>query len=183
MNKILTIAVILTLALTAMMLITPLSHAAGPPPIQRPMGLIEETIDGGSPATVDYSIAYDTASGEIIQNMMDTLVVFNGEHTDQFLPAIATSWTTSDWTLAPHDSGLPIAGLSFENAANQTGTNAKYYYQVPFQKSRRSPVPAAVQLQPNTGRRCLQLPAHHGHGHYRRSAMDDPRTSVGQRIG
>jgi peptide/nickel transport system substrate-binding protein len=95
--------------------------------------MIEETIEGGSPATVDYSIAYDTASGELLQNMMDNLVVFNGEHTDQFLPAIATSWTATP--LGPAgtgiDSGLPISGLVFESV-NQSGPNAKYFYRYDF---------------------------------------------------
>jgi peptide/nickel transport system substrate-binding protein len=58
----------------------------GPPLIKRPMDLYE--------ATIDYSWAYETASGEIIFNTMDTLIMFNGEHTDQFLPSIATNWTS-----------------------------------------------------------------------------------------
>jgi peptide/nickel transport system substrate-binding protein len=88
MNKKLAIAVILIFAMLSSMIVV--AHAS--PPISRPMGFIEETIEGGTPNTVDYSIAYDTASGEIIMNMMDNLVIFNGEHTDQFLPSIATSW-------------------------------------------------------------------------------------------
>ena len=113
MNKKLAIAAILCFAMLSSMIVAAFSS----PPISRPMGMIEETIEGGSPATVDYSIAYDTASGELIQNMMDNLVIFNGEHTDQFLPSIATSWTATP--LGPGgtgiDSGLPVSGLSFES--------------------------------------------------------------------
>ena len=78
MNKIITVAAILSLALVASMIMTPLAHANGPP-LKRPMDFYEATIDGGSPQSVDYSWAYDTASGEIMFNTMDTLMQFNAE--------------------------------------------------------------------------------------------------------
>jgi len=130
-GKKLIIVAILAFAL----LLSPMAAALASPPIQRRMGLIVETIEGGEPSTVDYSIAYDTASGEILQNMMDTLVMFNGEHTNEWLPSIATSWIGQP--LGPGgtgiDSGLPISGLLFENPDNQTGPNAKYYYRYTFE--------------------------------------------------
>jgi peptide/nickel transport system substrate-binding protein len=131
MNKIITIAAILSLVLVASMVITPLALAA--PPIKRPMDMLEATIEGGSPETVDYSWCYDTASGEILFNTMDTLIMFNGEHSDQYIPSVAYAWSLTPLNGGLGiDSGLPISGLSFENPDNQTGPNAIYYYRYDF---------------------------------------------------
>lgn len=121
-------------AVLSLLLLSPafqLSASAAPPPIQRPMGFIEERAEGDNPWTVDYSAAYDTASCELIQNMMDTLIVFNGEHADQYLPSIATNWTNTSLG-SGIDSGLPVAGLTFENPQYQPGPNATYYYRYDF---------------------------------------------------
>jgi peptide/nickel transport system substrate-binding protein len=64
-----------------------------PPPIQRQMEIIEATIEGGSIPTVDPAAVYDTASGELIMHVYDTLVFFDGEHLDRYLPQLATSWS------------------------------------------------------------------------------------------
>lgn len=91
MNKSMVTVAVLSLAILASIIVTPLSLAA--PPIKRPMNFYEATIEGGSPQSVDYSWAYDTASGEIIFNTMDTLIMFNAEHTDQYNGSIAASWS------------------------------------------------------------------------------------------
>jgi peptide/nickel transport system substrate-binding protein len=97
------------------------------------MDFYEATIDGGSPQSVDYSWIYDTASAEIVFNVMDTLVMFNTEHTDSYIPSLAVSWRVDSLTPANgSDSGIPIAGLVFENMASQTGPNATYYYRYVF---------------------------------------------------
>jgi peptide/nickel transport system substrate-binding protein len=46
--------------------------------------------------TLDPALAYDTASGEIIQNTYDTLVFYDGDKTDAFVPALAESWEVID---------------------------------------------------------------------------------------
>ncbi|HWS24140.1 MAG TPA: ABC transporter substrate-binding protein, partial [Anaerolineales bacterium] len=52
--------------------------------------------------TLDPALAYDTASGELIQNTYETLVFYDGEATDKFVPQLAESWTVSEdgtvWT-------------------------------------------------------------------------------------
>ena len=129
MNKsLVTVAVFFSLAILASVIVTPLSLAA--PPIKRPMNFCEAAIQGSGPQTVDYSWAYDTASGEIIFNTMDTLIMFNAEHMDQYNGSIAASWSIVN--LGGIDSGIPIAGLNFENPANQTGPHALYYYRYIF---------------------------------------------------
>jgi len=80
---------------------------AAPPAIPRPMEIIEATIDGGDPQTIDPAFCYDTASGELLMNMYDTLVFFNGEHMDQYLPQLAYNWTITDITGTMSPEGLP----------------------------------------------------------------------------
>ena len=63
-----------------------------PPPIQRQMELIEATYEGASPQTVDPAWAYDTNSYELIYNVYETLVTFDGERMNRFLPSLAESW-------------------------------------------------------------------------------------------
>jgi ABC-type transport system substrate-binding protein len=53
------------------------------------------TIAGG-PDTLDPALAYDTASGEVIQNVYETLVTYEGEEPSKFLPKLAESWTVSE---------------------------------------------------------------------------------------
>ena len=121
-KKLIAMAMVLTFALlcSAMLAQPYIVHASAPPPIQNPMSFTEDTIQGGNPQTVDYSWAYDTASGQIIQNTMDTLIIFNGEHTDQYLPCVATNWNQTKLS-TPISSGDDIDGLVFEN--NIAGTS------------------------------------------------------------
>ncbi len=44
--------------------------------------------------TLDPALAYDTASGEIIQNVYETLVFYDGEATDKFVPQLAEELPT-----------------------------------------------------------------------------------------
>lgn len=44
----------------------------------------------GQPETLDPALAYETAGGEIIQNIFDTLIGYNGADPNTFVPALAT---------------------------------------------------------------------------------------------
>ncbi len=44
--------------------------------------------------TLDPALAYDTASGEIIQNVYETLVFYKGDSTEEFIPQLATEVPT-----------------------------------------------------------------------------------------
>jgi len=44
--------------------------------------------------TLDPALAYDTASAEIIQNVYETLVFYDGEATDKFVPMLAEEMPT-----------------------------------------------------------------------------------------
>jgi len=47
-------------------------------------------------ASLDPAYAYDTASSGQIQNIYETLIKFDGNSTSQFIPCLATEWTTSE---------------------------------------------------------------------------------------
>ena len=80
--------------LTLLLIFSPfLSYVlAAQPIIQRQMEIVNATIEGGNIATVDPAASYDTASGELLMNCYDTLVCFDGEHVDRYLPQLATEW-------------------------------------------------------------------------------------------
>lgn len=68
-----------------------ISKAAG---AKNPDSFVYATI--GDIDTFDPALAYDTASGEIIQNTYETLVFYDGNATDKFVPMLAESWELSD---------------------------------------------------------------------------------------
>lgn len=49
----------------------------------------------GEIASLDPARAYDSASGEIIENVYETLLTYNGPSIDEFVPALATGYTVS----------------------------------------------------------------------------------------
>jgi peptide/nickel transport system substrate-binding protein len=59
-----------------------------------PTSFIVATI--GEPETLDPALDYETAGGDIIQNVYETLVFYDGEATDKFVPQLAESWEVSD---------------------------------------------------------------------------------------
>ncbi len=46
--------------------------------------------------TLDPALAYDAASVEIIQNIYETLVFYDGPKADEFVPQLAESWSLSE---------------------------------------------------------------------------------------
>lgn len=50
----------------------------------------------GGPVTFDPALAYDNASNEVIQNVYETLVFYDGEKAGEFVPLLAESWQISD---------------------------------------------------------------------------------------
>ncbi|MCK6540053.1 MAG: ABC transporter substrate-binding protein, partial [Anaerolineales bacterium] len=50
----------------------------------------------GEPETLDPALDYETAGGEIVSNIYETLVWYNRQKADEFLPQLATDWTVSD---------------------------------------------------------------------------------------
>ncbi len=81
----------------------------------------------GDVDTLDPALSYDTASGEVIQNVYETLVFYDGEATDKFVPQLAESWTVSDdgtvWTFTMRD------GVKFHEGGDLTASDVAYSYQ------------------------------------------------------
>src|SRR5262245_32908298 len=48
------------------------------------------------PETLDPALDYETAGGLVVANVYDTLVTYNHEKADEFIPQLATEWTISD---------------------------------------------------------------------------------------
>jgi peptide/nickel transport system substrate-binding protein len=76
--------------------------ASDPPPAQQTLArtspdsstLVQVTF--GEPETLDPALGYDTASNEMILNIYEPLVFYDGIHTDRFVPLLAESWDVSD---------------------------------------------------------------------------------------
>ena len=81
----------------------------------------------GDALTLDPALSYDTASGEVIQNVYETLVFYDGEATDKFVPQLAESWTVSDdgtvWTFNIRQ------GVKFHEGGDLTASDVAYSFQ------------------------------------------------------
>jgi ABC-type transport system substrate-binding protein len=77
--------------------------------------------------TFDPALAYDTASAEVLVSTYETLIFYDGEHTDQFLPALAESWEISD------DGSVYTfhirSGVTFHDGAEMTASDVAYSFQ------------------------------------------------------
>jgi peptide/nickel transport system substrate-binding protein len=90
-----------------------------------PTTFVNATI--GEPETLDPALAYETAGGEVIQNVYETLVFYDGDATDKFVPQLAESWETSDdgtvWTFKIR------SGVKFHDGADLTPSDVAYSFQ------------------------------------------------------
>ncbi|MEW5939177.1 MAG: ABC transporter substrate-binding protein [Chloroflexota bacterium] len=79
------------------------------------------------PETLDPALGYDNVSNEIIQNVYETLVFYDGEATDKFVPMLAESWKVSDdgtvYTFKIR------SGVQFHNGADLTASDVAYSFQ------------------------------------------------------
>ncbi len=103
-------------------LFSPISKAADAP---NPTTFTEVTY--GDVDTLDPALAYDTSSGEVIQNTYETLVFYDGANTDKFVPQLADSWTVSDdgtvWTFHIRE------GVKFHQGGDLTPSDVAYSFQ------------------------------------------------------
>jgi peptide/nickel transport system substrate-binding protein len=81
----------------------------------------------GEPETLDPALDYETAGGEITDNIYDTLITYNGAHADQFVPMLATDWTvSSDGTVYTFNIRK---GVTFHEGGELTPTDVAYTFQ------------------------------------------------------
>lgn len=81
----------------------------------------------GEPETLDPALGYDTASNEIIQNIYEPLVFYDGIHTDRFVPMLAESWDVSE-------NGITYtfrirSGVVFHEGQTLTAEDVAYSFQ------------------------------------------------------
>jgi len=81
----------------------------------------------GEPETFDPALDYETAGGEVVQSVYDTLVWYNREKADEFVPNLATEWTVSD-------DGLTYTfnirqGVKFHEGGDLTPEDVAYTFQ------------------------------------------------------
>lgn len=104
------------------------------PLIKRPYEIIEATTEGASPETVDPAWAYDIASGELIFNVYETLVTYDGERTE-IIPQLAAEWRIENITGETSPEGLPWyykytfkirTGVKFHDESTLTPDDVEY---------------------------------------------------------
>ena len=78
--------------------------------------------------TLDPALAYDTASGEIIQNTYDTLVFYDGEATDKFVPQLASEMPTVSADGMTYTFKIRT-GVKFHLGGDLTPSDVAYSYQ------------------------------------------------------
>ncbi len=90
-----------------------------------PTTFTEMTI--GDIDTFDPALSYDTSSGNIIQNVYETLVFYDGDKTDKFVGQLAKDWTVSEdgktWVFNIRQ------GVTFHNGDPLTPTDVAYSFQ------------------------------------------------------
>ena len=78
--------------------------------------------------TLDPALAYDTASGEIIQNVYDSLIFYDGEATDKFVPQLASEMPTVSADGTTYTFKIR-AGVKFHLGGDLTPSDVAYSYQ------------------------------------------------------
>lgn len=81
----------------------------------------------GEPETLDPALGYDTASNEIIQNIYEPLVFYDGIHTDKFIPMLAESWSVSEDGITY--SFKIRADVTFHEGQSLTAEDVAYTFQ------------------------------------------------------
>lgn len=81
----------------------------------------------GEPDSVDPAWAYDTASSELIFNVYETLIFYDRESVDRFVPMLATEWQMSE-------DGLTYTfkvrqGVKFHNGETLTSADVEYSFE------------------------------------------------------
>lgn len=87
----------------------------------------------GTIQSLDPHRAYDTSSGEAVMNMYDTLIAFDGPHTDRYIPLIAEKVPSLDNGLI-RDGGktyvFPIKkGIRFHDGTELTPEDVEYSFE------------------------------------------------------
>jgi len=113
----------------------------------------------GEPETLDPAWCYDTASAEVIFNVYETLIFFDGEHVDKFVPMLATEVPSRENGLVSED-GLTIKfpireGVRFHNGEVLTPEDVEYSFERAMVQDRDGG-PVWMILEPLLGVECTR---------------------------
>jgi peptide/nickel transport system substrate-binding protein len=94
-------------------------------PLKNPNDFVQMTI--GDVDSFDPAYGYDQASGEQVQLIYETLIYYDGESRDQFVPILATEWNASE-------DGLTIRfkirqGVKFAEGGDLTPEDVEYSFE------------------------------------------------------
>ena len=117
---------ILLLGMSFLLVVALVLASCGPAaPGEQPDTFIYATI--GDTESLDPAYAYDTASGEKIQAIYETLLFFDGESTTKFVPVLATEWNAS---ADGKTYRFKIReGVEFHNGNNLTPEDVEYSFE------------------------------------------------------
>jgi len=100
-------------------------EAASPQDVPRPDRMVVAAI--GEPMSVDPAWAYDTSSQELIFNVYETLIFYNRESVDEFVPVLAADWWISDDGLT-YTFGIR-GGVKFHSGEMVTTEDVEYSFE------------------------------------------------------
>ncbi len=113
----------------------------------------------GEPETLDPAYAYDTASGEVIYQVYENLIAYDGERLDRFVPLLATAVPSTANGLISADGKtyrFPIrSGVRFHNGALLTPQDVEYSFERAMLQD-RSGGPVWMLLEPLLGTQSIE---------------------------
>jgi peptide/nickel transport system substrate-binding protein len=84
------------------------------------------SVSFGEPDLLDPALDYETAGGEVLQNVYETLVTYSGNSLSEFEPLLAESWEMSEdgrtYTFQLHQ------GIKFHDGADLTASDVVYSF-------------------------------------------------------
>jgi peptide/nickel transport system substrate-binding protein len=84
------------------------------------------SVSFGEPDLLDPALDYETAGGEVLQNVYETLVTYKGNALSEFEPLLAESWSLSDDGLVY--SFTLHQGIKFHDGADLTASDVTYSF-------------------------------------------------------
>lgn len=100
----------------------PISKAAG---AKNPTTFTEATF--GDVDTLDPALAYDTASGEVLQNVYNTLIFYDGDKPGSFVPMLASEMPTISADGKTYTFKLR-SGVTFQNGDPMTASDVAFSF-------------------------------------------------------
>jgi peptide/nickel transport system substrate-binding protein len=91
----------------SLLMLSLFSNVSAYPPIMQPNVLVSAVSESWAPATVDPAWCSDQGSRQLIFNVYETLIFYDGEHIDSYLPQIAAAWAIGNITGTTSPEGLP----------------------------------------------------------------------------